>query len=134
MKVKLFILILVLLSLVLVIPAYAQEGPDLPDVGPIGEYVAAVGVGAVIMVLIEILKRLGVIPDGQAGQWAGIANVVAFAVLYVLNVFNLDVMGDLPQRILAVLEQVGKFVLMLLSAVGSFKAARSAKMLKPMTR
>jgi hypothetical protein len=112
--------------------AYAQEGPEMPDVGPLGEYVAAVGVGAVIMVVIEILKRIGVIPDGQAGVWVSVANVVAFAGLYVADVFGFDVMGDLPQQVLEILEQVGKLILMFLSAVGSFKAARSARVIKPM--
>lgn len=112
--------------------AYAQEGPEIPDIGPLGEYVAAVGVGAVIMVIIEILKRVGAIPDGEAGKWAGIANVIAFAGLYVAGVFGFDMMGDLPQQVLNILEQVGKLILMFLSAIGSFKAARSARVIKPM--
>ena len=129
-KVKLFIAIL--FCLLVAVPVYAQEGPELPDIGPIEEYVGAVGVGAVIMILVEILKRLGAIPDGQAGMWATIANVVAFAVLYILGAFGFDVMGDLPQQILEILEQVGKLLLMLLSAIGSFKVLRSANVLKPM--
>jgi len=128
------LLLLLLAMLLIVAPVYAQDGPEMPDVAPLGEYVAAVGVGAVIMVLVEILKQVGAIPDGQAGKWAGIANVVAFAALYVANVFNFDVMGDLPQQVLAILEQVGKLILMLLSAVGSFKAARATNIAKPLKR
>jgi len=131
-KKMLLILSLVLLIMAIPVAVYAQGGPELPDIGPLGEYVAAVGVGAVIMVVIEILKRVGVVPDGQAGKWAGIANVVAFAALYILNVFEFNVMGELPQQVLGILEQVGKLILMLLSAIGSFKAARSARVIKPM--
>lgn len=128
--------VLLVLSLVLVaisFPAVAlAEGPEMPDLEPLNEYVAAAGVGAVITILVEVLKRTGAIPDGEAGKCVGIANVVAFAGLYVAGVFGFNVMGDLPQQILAILEQVGKLVLMFLSAIGSFKAARAANVIKPL--
>ena len=128
--------VLLVLSLALVvasIPVVAlADGPAMPDLGPINEYVAAVGVGTLIAILVEILKRLGAVPDGQAGVWVAVGNVVAFAGLYIAGVFGLDVMGDLPQQVLGILEQVGKLILMFLSAVGSFKAARAANVLKPL--
>lgn len=126
--------VLLVLSLVLVFafPVVAlAEGPEMPDLGPLNEYVAAVGIGAVLMVAVEILKRVGAIPDGQAGVWAAAGNVIAFAALYVSGIFGFDVMGDLPQQVLSILEQVGKLALMFLSAVGSFKAARAANVVKP---
>ena len=129
--------VLLVLSLVLLIMAnpaavYAQGGPELPDIGPLGEYVAAVGVGTVLMILVEILKRLGAVPDGQAGVWVAVGNVIAFAALYISGVFGFDVMEDLPQQVLAIMEQVGKLVLMFLSTIGTFKAARAANVVKPL--
>jgi len=130
------ILILVLL-IVLAVPvavlaqSSAQEG-TLPDITQIEEYVAAVGVGALIMLAIEILKKIGIIPDGQAGTWAAIANVIAFAALYVAGVFGFDPMGAGFQQVLAVLAAIGKLVLMLVSTFGLFEQLRAANV--PMFR
>lgn len=100
MKKMLLILSLVLLIVAIPVAVYAQEGPELPDIGPLGEYVAAVGVGTMLMILVEILKRLGAVPDGQAGVWVAVGNVVAFAGLYVAGVFGFDVMGTSRNRCL----------------------------------
>ena len=130
------ILILVLL-IVLAVPvavlaqSSAQEG-TLPDITQIEEYVAAVGVGALIMLAIEILKKIGIIPDGQAGTWAAIANVVAFAALYIAGVFGFDPLGAGFQQVLAVLAAIGKLVLMLVSTFGLFEQLRAANV--PMFR
>ena len=133
MNKKKALLILSLVLLVLSFPVVAlADGPEMPDLGPLNEYVAAAGVGAVIVILVEILKHLGAIPDDQAGVWAAVGNVIAFAALYISGVFGFDVMGDLPQQVLAILEQVGKLVLMFLSTIGSFKAARAAGVIKPL--
>jgi len=138
MKAHKYASILILVSLiVLAVPvavlaqSSAQEG-TLPDITQIEEYVAAVGVGALIMLAIEILKKIGIIPDGQAGTWAAIANVIAFAALYVAGVFGFDPMGAGFQQVLAVLAAIGKLVLMLVSTFGLFEQLRAANV--PMFR
>jgi len=108
------------------------QGSDLPDISQIEQYVAAVGVGALIMLAIEILKKFGVVPDGQAGTWAAIANVVMFAVLYVAGVFGFDPLGEGFQGVLAVLNEIGKLILMLGSTFGLFTRLRAANV--PMFR
>jgi len=138
MKAYKYGLVLALVALIaLAVPAVAlaqslaQEG-TLPDISQIEQYVAAVGVGALIMLAIEILKKIGIIPDGQAGTWAAIANVVAFAALYIAGVFGFDPLGAGFQQVLAVLAAIGKLVLMLVSTFGLFEQLRAANV--PMFR
>jgi hypothetical protein len=53
------------------------------------------GVAAIIAVLINIFKTLGVIQDGQATTYSVVANFVVFAGLVATNLFkiNVDVAG-----------------------------------------
>jgi len=95
-----------------------EEFPPVPDVDTTGVqgYVAAVGVGAIITVIIEILKRVGAVPDGAAGRWATIANIVAFAGLTVAGVFGVDYSGDSAQAIFDLVHRVGQAILMIISS------------------
>ena len=102
MKKFAFVLVmLVVLVPTAVLAAEAVEVPDI-DLGAIEEYVAAVGIGAVLTLLVDILKRAGVVPDGQAGVWATAANLVVFAGLYIGGIFGFDVGGDATQNIIAI--------------------------------
>lgn len=104
---------------------------DLPpvDFGEIEEYVASLGVGALIMVAIEILKRVGAIPDGQAGTWATVANVVAFAALVVAGVFGVDLQGGQMQGVLDLLVRIGQGGLTIISSPLLFEVLRQAQVL-----
>jgi len=104
------------------------EWPPVPDVdvGGLEDFVGAVGVGAVITVVIEILKRFGVVPDGQAGRWATIANVVAFAGLVLAGVFGLDYSGDQAKAIFDLIYRVGQAILMIISSPMLYKLFRAA--------
>lgn len=113
----------------------AQEGmPPLPpvDVGEVKDYVAALGVGSVILVAVEILKRLKVLPDGAAGRWATLANIVAFAGLAVAGVFGVDFGNDNIQNILNLLERVGQAVITIISSPLLFRLLREGGILGPL--
>lgn len=47
-----------------------------------------VGVAALVTVLINILKALGVVKDGTAGQWSAVLNLIFFGVLVYFGVFQ----------------------------------------------
>jgi len=145
MKVRVGLLIVALLMLVLILPVMAQqpqpfdspipgeEFPPLPDVdtGKIDDYIASLGLGSVVMVVIEILKQLKVVPDGQAGRWATLANIVLFAVLAVAGVFGVNYAGDTARMIFDVLNRIGQVVLAILASPIFFKGLRMAQVLKP---
>jgi len=111
-----------------------EEWPPVPDVdvGGLTDYVGAIGLGAVITVVIEILKRLKVVPDGQAGRWATIANVVAFAVLVFCGVFGVDYSGDQAKAIFDLLHRIGQAILTIISSPILFKVLREANVLPEM--
>lgn len=116
------------------VPPPEDEWPPVPDVdtGSLTDYVSAIGLGAVITVVIEILKRLSVIPDGQAGRWATIANVVAFAGLVVAGVFGVDYSGDQAAAIFDLLHRIGQAVLTIISSPIFFQVLRGAGVLPKM--
>ena len=124
-----------------VVPALAQdpipfespvdppvEWPPVPDVdtGGMEDFVGAVGIGAVITVVIEILKRFGLVPDGAAGRWATIANVVAFAGLVLAGVFGIDYSGDQAKVIFDLIYRIGQAILMIISSPVFYDLLRKA--------
>jgi len=145
-KFRICLVIVALLALVLVSGAMAQqpqpfdspvpppggEYPPLPDVpvGGLEDYVASLGIGVVVMVVIEILKRFQLIPDGQAGRWATVANIVIFAGLVVAGIFGVDFTGDTAQSIIDILQRVGQAILLIISSPIFFKILRSVEILR----
>ena len=144
------VLVVVALAIGVVVPVVGQEvgrgpamlafgspieppggWPPVPDVdtGGLEDYVAAMGLGAIITVVIEILKRLKVIPDGQAGRWATIANVLAYGALVVAGIFGIDYSGDKAKAILALLHQIGQIVLAIISSPIFFRLLRQMNVL-----
>lgn len=105
----------------------SQAVPEMPDTGKMEDYVAAVGIGAIITLVIEIIKAVGGIPDGQAGQWATMANVVAFAALWVAGAFGFNPTGAAVQDLLGILEQMGKLVLMIVTSPSFHNLLRDAE-------
>lgn len=114
---------------VCVSPALAapEAQPEMPDTEPMADYVAAVGVGALITLAVQILKAVEVVPDGRAGAWATTANVVAFAALHVAGAFGFDVTGSAVQDVLAVMEQAGKLALMVVTSPTFYDFLRNAE-------
>jgi len=123
-----------------VVPALAQDPvpfespvdpgdwPPVPDVdtGGMADFVGAVGIGAVITVVIEILKRFGLVPDGAAGRWATIANIVAFAALALAGVFGIDYSGDQAKVIFDLIYRIGQAILMIISSPVFYDLLRKA--------
>jgi len=109
-------------------------GPVLPpvDLGEIEGWMATIGVGALALLLAELLKRLGVLPDGSAGLFATVCNVVAFAGLMVAGVFGFDVTGSSAQSVIEILTAIGQLALMVISSPITFKLLRDANVLKPL--
>lgn len=109
------------------LPPPGEEWPPVPpvDLGGIEEYVGLVGLGGVITVVVEVLKRLKVVPDGQAGRWTTIANIVGFAVLVGLGVLGVDYTGDAAAGIFDLLERIGQAVLLVISSPLFFQVLRS---------
>ena len=105
----------------------APEAQEMPDTEPIADYVAAVGVGALITLAIQILKALNLVPDGRAGTWATTANVVAFAALNLAGAFGFEVTGAAVQDVLAVMEQIGKLALMIVTSPTFYDFLRNAE-------
>lgn len=71
-----------------------------------------VGVAALIAALINILKVVGVVKDGTAGQWSAILNLVAFFALVYFAVFQ-------PQIAMEVLDgYAGKIAMVLIFVLG----------------
>ena len=113
-------------------PLPGSEYPPLPpvDVGGMEDYVASVGIGAVVMMIIEILKKLGAVPDGQAGRWATVANIVIFAGLVVAGIFGVNYAGDDARMLYDLLNRIGQAALLVVSSPLLFEAMRLAQVFR----
>lgn len=135
-------LALTLITVTLAIVACHTVGPEDPVVAfeaevlppdettvPVADYLAAVGVGAVVTVFVEVFKRLKAIPDGKAGLVATVANVVIFAALTAAGAFGFDVTGADAQSVIKILEQIGNLALMIVSSPLVYDLLRKAQVL-----
>jgi len=72
------------------------------------------GAAAIIAVLINIFKTLGVIKDGQSPAVSTVANLVVFVGLVATQLFQIDV------DVLGLDEQAGRYAVMLSTVFGYF--------------
>lgn len=56
----------------------------------LAQWTSLVGIAAVIAVIINVLKLVGVVKDGQAQTWSAGANLVGLIALFVLRIFRPD--------------------------------------------
>jgi len=143
-RVLALVVLLVVVGVMLALPVMARPTtfdsplpppePVLPpvDLGGMEEWMAAVGVGGVVLLLAELLKRLGVLPDGSAGLFATVCNVVVFAGLMVAGVFGFDVTAGGAQSVIEILTAIGQLALMVISSPVTFKLLRDANVLRPL--
>ena len=113
------------------------EWPPVPpiDLGGINEYVALAGLSTVIMMVVEVLKRLGVVPDNQAARWTSLGNIVGFAVLSVVGVFGIDFATNTDiQNVLDLLTRIGQGILAILGSPLLFNMLRQWKILTPLAK
>lgn len=89
-------------------------------------YISFIGLGVVVMVIVEIIKKTGKLPDGQAGTVATLINGLLFVVIVVLNLFGVDIEGEQAKAVIVILNKVAELALLILSSVGSFAAMRAA--------
>ncbi len=98
---------------------------ELPQIA--AEIVGALGLGVLVMAVVQVLKRLGVIPDGWGGSMAAILNIVILLVLTVgVEVFKVDLEGEQAVAVLGVLKLIGELMLAVLTSVTTFGKARAA--------
>lgn len=110
------------------------NSPILPpvDLGGVEGWLAAIGLLPFVPIVVEILKRFKVIPDGSAATWSTFINIALFFLLTVLGVFGIDVSGDSAQSIYAILIQVGTLILMIFGSPALYRLARHFGIVKPM--
>ncbi len=93
--------------------------------------VAAFGLGAVVMVIVQLLKMFNVVPDGKAGWVVSMLNVGIMIILMAAKVvFGIDLEGESAQAVLTTFASVAQALLAILASVGTFHLARKAQMLK----
>lgn len=136
-----FVLTLLVVGLALALsPAHAAPlpttfaSPILPpvDLGSITSWLAVIGALPVVAIVVELLKRFGVIKDGMAAVWSTILSVGLFFLLFVLGVFGIDVSGDAAQDVYSILIQLGTLVLMIFGSPALYKLARAFGIAKPL--
>lgn len=108
--------------------------PIIPpvDLGSIKSWLAVIGVLPVVAIVVELLKRFGVVKDGMAAIWSTGLSVGLFFLLFVLGVFGIDVSGDAAQDVYAILIQLGTLVLMIFGSPALYKLARAFGIAKPL--
>jgi hypothetical protein len=132
MKKLLYVIALLTVLLVVVSPVYAaqEQPPGVPDF--VWQALVSVGLGTLIMTITEILKRLGVLPDGSAGVATVILCAIGYIVLRVLGMYGIDLGEGTAQVIIEALTALGELALSIISAIYTYKTARIAQVLKPL--
>lgn len=82
------------------------------------QWSALVGMAALIAVIINILKLIGLVKDGDAQTWSAGLNLAGLAVLFILRVINPDVdlgkvdeqMGSLAKTAMVVIGYVSQLL------------------------
>ena len=130
-----FIVMTVLLCLgLLTVSAHAQDEPPAGVPVEVVEYLAIAGIGPLIMLIVEVAKRFGKVPDGAAGKISAVGCIVAYAGLVIAGIFGFNIQGDTPQVIIELLSTVLKLLLSIGTAVGSFKVMRAGQVFNPLSQ
>ncbi len=111
------------------------EYPPVPpvDLAEINEWLASVGLLPLVLVAVEILKRVNVIPDGTAGRWSGVFSIVGFGALALLGVFGVDFANNTAiQNALEVLVRICQGILVVLGSPVLYKVLRELRVLSPL--
>lgn len=88
-------------------------------------------VGTLISALVELLKGLGLIKDGNGGRWALLFSAVASLVLTFLAEFGLvDLEGLQAQAVFEMLGLLGQMILVFVGAFLTHKVFRAANVFK----
>jgi len=124
LKVRFFVILAVLVTvaplcvsagIALAAPPALQTAPpiDLPSL--LTQFMALAGVGALVALVVNILKTAGVVKDGDAPTWATGLNLAGLVLLFFLKVFAPA--ADIGQLdgLAATIAQIGVLVLGLIT-------------------
>ena len=130
---KFHLLILVLLSFVLLTPVVQAQGVDLAITGipVIDQALVAFGLGAVLTPIVEILKRLGLLPDGTAGKVHAVLGILLYALVLAADIFSMDLAGETAQLIIVGLTQAANMALTIISGITTFGILRKGQIFNP---
>ncbi len=127
---------LLILSLLLVVPlvVHAQGLIEEPITGipAIDQALAALGLGALVPLGVEITKRLGLLPDGTAGQVNAVAGVLLYSLVLTSDIFGLDLTGEPAQLLIIGLQQAFNMTLTVITGLKTFGILRKGQILKPL--
>ena len=99
------------------------EFPDLALIA--SEAIAALGLGIVVMCIVEVVKYFGILPDGSAGTVAAVANISIFLLLtFVVKVFGFDLEGGLADQLFSIAKLIAELVLAILASLKTFAVLR----------
>lgn len=78
------------------------------------------GLGVLIAAALGVLKYFGLIPEGMGGKVAIAVEIVVVAALTLLvDAWNVDLGGDVAQKLFAICEVLGNLVVVLMSSFTS---------------
>jgi len=129
-KLLMLSVLVMLVVMVFAIPVFAQTEP-ITGIKDIDEILASAGLGVVIMLLVELFKRAGAIPDGYAGKVAMALGIVGYIVMIVLQQFQIDITGEQGQLVIEILTQLLNLAIIVIAALKSYGVLRTGEILSP---
>lgn len=93
--------------------------------------IAAAGLGTVVMLIVQLGKTFNLVPDGKAGWFASVLNVLGMIGLMVAKVgFNIDLEGEQATAIMSMLATIAEALLAILTSIGAYHAVQKAQLVK----
>lgn len=131
------LIVTVLVTLLLTVFAgVAIAAPTVQDIGNpildlIFKEVGLWGFGAVIAVVLQVLKLFGFLPDGWAGKLSIILNIAVYFIVTTAGLFGYDLVTDELQTILMWVVRIGELILSIFSSSIVYSLAKMAQAVKP---
>jgi len=92
------------------------------------QFVAAIGLGGLESLIVQVVKRLGWLPDGWGGTLVFALNLAIVLALVIAGAFGFDYEGETGQEILNMLALGAELIASFLSSIGFFTASRRAEL------
>ena len=124
-------LLLALVVVSVVHAAPAAQAPADPVLELILKTVTSWGFGAVILLVVEIAKRAGLIPDGWAGKVSVLANLGVYVVITTAGVFGVDLLTDDLSTVLTWIVRLGELLLDIMASPVLYNVFRRAEVINP---
>lgn len=91
----------------------------------VSTYIAMAGVAALLAIVINILKTVGIVKDGEAPVWNVALNIVGLAALFGLKIFRPDIELEGLDQQAAALANTMTVVFTYLTQIGVTKLAHN---------